>query len=81
MAALAEVESTQYLTFALAADEYAISVLRVKEIIKHDTVTRVPGTPAWVRGVVSLRGGAVPVIDLGVKFGMSERPEIGRAHV
>jgi len=74
MAALAEVDSTQYLTFALAADEYAISVLRVKEIIKHDTVTQVPATPAWVRGVVNLRGGAVPVIDLGVKFGMPERP-------
>src|SRR6187431_2736522 len=74
MPALSEVESTQHLTFALANDEYAISVLRVKEIIKHDTVTQVPATPAWVRGVVNLRGGAVPVIDLAVKFGMPERP-------
>jgi len=74
MTALAEVESTQHLTFALADDEYAISVLRVKEIIRHDTVTQVPATPAWVRGVVNLRGGAVPVVDLAVKFGMTERP-------
>ena len=74
MPALSEVESTQHLTFALANDEYAISVLRVKEIIKHDTVTQVPATPAWVRGVVNLRGGAVPVVDLAVKFGMPERP-------
>jgi len=74
MPALTEVESTQHLTFALADDEYAISVLRVKEIIRHDTVTQVPATPAWVRGVVNLRGGAVPVVDLAVKFGMTERP-------
>ncbi len=73
MPALSEVESTQFLTFALADDEYAISVLRVKEIIKHDTVTQVPATPAWIRGVVNLRGGAVPVVDLAVKFGMTER--------
>jgi purine-binding chemotaxis protein CheW len=68
-----QTDSTQYLTFTLADDEYAISVLRVKEIIKHDTVTQVPATPAWVRGVVNLRGGAVPVVDLAVKFGMPER--------
>jgi len=63
----------QYLTFVLGGDEYAIGVLRVKEIIKHDTVTAVPATPPWVRGVVNLRGGAVPVIDLAVKFGMAPR--------
>jgi purine-binding chemotaxis protein CheW len=74
MPPLTEIDSTQYLTFALAADEYAISVLRVKEIIKHDTLTQVPGTPAWVRGVVNLRGGAVPVVDLAVKFGLPVRP-------
>jgi purine-binding chemotaxis protein CheW len=67
-------DSTQHLTFTLADDEYAISVLRVREIIKHDTVTPVPATPRWVRGVVNLRGGAVPVVDLAVKFGMPERP-------
>jgi purine-binding chemotaxis protein CheW len=69
-----EAASTQYLTFGLADQEYAIGVLRVKEIIKHDTVTPVPAAPAWVRGVVNLRGGAVPVVDLAVKFGMPERP-------
>jgi purine-binding chemotaxis protein CheW len=68
-----EAESTQYLTFALADEEYAIGVLRVKEIIKHEAITRVPGTPPWVRGVVNLRGGAVPVVDLAVKFGLTER--------
>jgi purine-binding chemotaxis protein CheW len=73
MSSITEAESTQYLTFALADEEYAIGVLRVKEIIKHEAITRVPGTPPWVRGVVNLRGGAVPVVDLAVKFGLTER--------
>ena len=62
--------STQYLGFFIAGDECAIGILRVKEIIEYDTVTRVPATPAWVRGVMNLRGSVVPVIDLAVKFGL-----------
>jgi purine-binding chemotaxis protein CheW len=62
--------STQYLAFFLAGDECAIGILRVKEIIEFDAVTRVPATPPWVRGVMNLRGSVVPVIDLAVKFGL-----------
>lgn len=58
----------QYLTFMIAGEEYAISLLKVKEIIEYDTVTPVPKTPEWVRGVINLRGSVVPVIDLAVKF-------------
>ena len=58
----------QYLTFMIAGEEYAISLLQVKEIIEYDTVTPVPKTPEWVRGVINLRGSVVPVIDLAVKF-------------
>ena len=58
----------QYLTFMIANEEYAISLLKVKEIIEYDTVTSVPKTPEWVRGVINLRGSVVPVIDLAVKF-------------
>ncbi len=60
----------QYLTFHLAREEYAIGVLRVKEIIEYGTVTRVPATPPWIRGVINLRGSVVPVVDLAVKFGL-----------
>jgi purine-binding chemotaxis protein CheW len=67
------VEQEQYLTFLLAGEEYAISILEVKEIIEYDTVTAVPKTPKWIRGVINLRGSVVPVVDLGVKFGMGER--------
>jgi purine-binding chemotaxis protein CheW len=60
----------QYLTFCLAGEEYAINILRVKEIIEYDIVTKVPRTPVWIRGVINLRGNVVPVVDLAVKFGM-----------
>jgi purine-binding chemotaxis protein CheW len=63
-------ETTQYLTFSLAGEEYAVSILKVREIIRYDpTLTTVPTMPAWVRGVINLRGSVVPVVDLAVKFG------------
>jgi purine-binding chemotaxis protein CheW len=58
----------QYLTFMIGGEEYAISLLKVKEIIEYDIVTQVPKTPEWIRGVINLRGSVVPVIDLAVKF-------------
>jgi len=67
------VEQQQYLTFLLCGEEYAISILRVKEIIGYDTVTTVPKTPQWVRGVINLRGNVVPVVDLAVRFGLADR--------
>ena len=66
-------EQIQYLTFEIAGDEYALGILGVKEIIEYDTVTKVPMTPPWIRGVINLRGSVVPVIDLAVKFGFSDR--------
>jgi purine-binding chemotaxis protein CheW len=64
-------EHPQYLTFFIAGEEHAIRILRVREIIQFAGVTRVPRTPAWVRGVINLRGSVVPVVDLAVKFGWS----------
>ncbi|HKV77968.1 MAG TPA: chemotaxis protein CheW [Candidatus Sulfotelmatobacter sp.] len=61
----------QYLTFMIAGEEYAVSLLKVKEIIEYDVVTEIPKTPQWVRGVINLRGNVVPVIDLAVKFGLA----------
>jgi purine-binding chemotaxis protein CheW len=60
----------QYLTFFVAGEEYAVNILKVKEIIEYDTVTTVPNTAPWIRGVTNLRGNVVPVIDLAVKFGL-----------
>jgi len=62
---------TQYLTFRVAEDDYAVGVLQVHEIIEYsDTITRVPNAPPAVRGVLNLRGRVVPVIDLALKFGL-----------
>jgi chemotaxis signal transduction protein len=66
------VEQWQYLTFFIADEEYAVSIIRVKEIIQYDTLTKVPKTPHWIRGVINLRGAVVPVVDLAVKFGLPE---------
>ncbi len=68
------VEPSQYLTFSMADEECAVAVLQVREIIEYDILTRVPSTPPWIRGVINLRGGVVPVVDLAAKFGLPERP-------
>jgi purine-binding chemotaxis protein CheW len=59
----------QYLTFFIRGEEYAAGILRVKEIIEFERVTRVPAMPEHVRGVINLRGAVLPVIDLAAKFG------------
>jgi purine-binding chemotaxis protein CheW len=61
----------QHLTFMIGGEEYAISLLKVKEIIEFDVITEVPKTPEWIRGVINLRGSVVPVVDLAVKFRQS----------
>jgi purine-binding chemotaxis protein CheW len=67
-------QQSQYLSFFIDGEEYAIGILRVKEIIRYETVTRVPTTPRWIRGVLNLRGLVVPVVDLASKFGIRETP-------
>jgi purine-binding chemotaxis protein CheW len=62
----------QYLTFFIRDEEYAVEILRVKEILEYEHVTRVPTTPAHVRGVINLRGAVLPVVDLAAKFGHEE---------
>ena len=62
----------QYLTFFIRGEEYAVGILRVKEIIEYETVTRVPAVPSHVRGVINLRGALLPVVDLAAKFGADE---------
>jgi len=60
----------KYLTFTLADEEYGISILKIKEIIGMMPITSVPQTPAFVKGVINLRGKVIPVIDLRLRFGM-----------
>ena len=60
----------KYLTFVLANEEYGIGILKIKEIIGMMAVTTVPRTPAYVKGVINLRGKVIPIIDLRLRFGM-----------
>lgn len=60
----------KYLTFKLANEEYGIEILKVMEIIKLMTITQVPQTPHYIRGVINLRGKVIPVVDLRLKFSM-----------
>lgn len=59
----------QHLSFSIAGTDYGVPILKVKEILQYEEPTRVPGTPASIRGVLNVRGAVVPVVDLGVKFG------------
>jgi len=59
----------KYLTFALGREEYGIGILKIREIIGMMPITAIPQTPAFVKGVINLRGKVIPVMDLRMKFG------------
>ena len=61
----------KYLTFLLDREDYGVEILKVREIIGLMDITKVPQTPAFVEGVINLRGKVIPVIDLRTKFGLS----------
>ncbi|MBT7443891.1 MAG: chemotaxis protein CheW [Methylococcales bacterium] len=66
-----EVEvKNEFLTFFLAKEEYGVDILRVQEIRGWESVTRIPNTPLYVKGVMNLRGAIVPVVDLRDRFGL-----------
>src|SRR5512142_2211601 len=66
------VETTQYLTFKLDDEVFALDITKVREVLDFTAVTRVPRTPEFMRGVINLRGSVVPVVDLRLKFGMTK---------
>jgi purine-binding chemotaxis protein CheW len=64
-----QLDQHQYLTFMLGGETYAMGILAIKEIIEYGNLTEVPRMPAFIRGVINLRGAVVPVIDLSARFG------------
>ena len=64
-----ETAPSQYLTFALSGEMFAVGILNVKEIIEYGSLTEIPMMPSFIRGVINLRGSVVPVIDLAARFG------------
>jgi purine-binding chemotaxis protein CheW len=67
-----EKDTKQYLTFKLADETFAVNVAKVREILDLISITKVPQTPDFMRGVINLRGSVVPVVDMRLKFGMEE---------
>ncbi|BCS54908.1 chemotaxis protein CheW [Geobacter sp. SVR] len=65
-------ELIQLVSFNLDQEEYGVDVLKVREIIRMPTVTRVPNTPSYVEGVINLRGKVIPIISMRKKFGLFE---------
>ncbi|MBZ0255624.1 chemotaxis protein CheW [bacterium] len=67
-----DLQMNQYVSFVLQGEEYGVPILSVQEIIRHETLTRVPQSPEFVDGVLNLRGQVIPVINLRRKFGLPE---------
>ncbi|MCA1987485.1 MAG: chemotaxis protein CheW, partial [Desulfovibrio sp.] len=65
----------QHLTFTLGEEHFACNIASVREILDAAETTRIPMTPPYMRGVINVRGHAVPVVDLRVKFGMETAPD------
>jgi purine-binding chemotaxis protein CheW len=63
-------ENSQYITFKLGDEFFAINVAHVREILELSQITKMPTAPAYMRGVVNVRGKAIPVADLRLKFGL-----------
>lgn len=62
--------SQELLTFTLGKEEYGIEILKVQEIRGYDAVTAIPNSPAFIKGVINLRGVIVPIVDLRIKFNL-----------
>lgn len=67
----------QYLTFSLGGEMYGLGILNIKEIIEYGSLTGIPMMPAFIRGVINMRGSVVPVVDLLARFG-GKKTELGR---
>lgn len=64
----------KYLTFTLDQEDYGIGILKIKEIVGMQSITSVPQTPQYVKGVINLRGKVIPVVDLRLRFAMKPTP-------
>ncbi len=72
MESVKTVEEQEVLSFRLAKEEYAISILKVQEIRGYEAPTRLASAPAYLKGIINLRGSIVPIVDMRIKFGLGE---------
>ena len=71
-AALTAQTAQEYLTFSLGAEEYGVNILKVQEIRGYEKPTAIANAPAYIKGVVNLRGTIVPIVDMRIKFNLGE---------
>lgn len=74
-------ETAQYITFKLGEELFAINVGQVREVLEISQITRVPTAPDYMRGVVNVRGRAIPVVDLRMKFGLPKTTDTVNSRV
>jgi purine-binding chemotaxis protein CheW len=70
MAAIDILETNKYLSFLLDNEIYAFGISQVREVLDYTEITKVPKMPVFLKGIINLRGGVVPVVDLRIKFGL-----------
>lgn len=71
----------QLVTFKIADEEFGVDILKVQEIIRMMPITKVPNAPAFVEGVINLRGKVIPVIDMRKRFGMPSSPHNSQTRI
>lgn len=74
-------ELIQLVSFMLADEEYGVEVLKVHEIIRMPTITKMPNTPPYVEGVINLRGKVIPIISMRTRFGLMEAESGSRTRI
>ena len=74
-------EMAQYLTFMLDSEIFAVNISKVREVLDFTTITKVPRTPDFMRGIINLRGSVVPIVDLRIKFGMTKTEKTVRTSI
>ncbi|MHC1713653.1 MAG: chemotaxis protein CheW [Solidesulfovibrio sp.] len=71
----------QLVTFTISSEEFGLDILKVQEIIRTMEITRVPRAPAFVEGVINLRGKVIPIVDLRARFGMESKPHDSQTRI
>ena len=71
-AAAANQTANEFLTFILGSEEYGLEILKVQEIRGYDAITHIANAPAFIKGIVNLRGIIVPIIDMRIKFNLGK---------
>jgi purine-binding chemotaxis protein CheW len=74
-------ETQQLVAFFLANEEYGVPIIQVQEVIRKPDITRIPGMPDFVDGVINLRGKIIPIIDLRKRFGLAQTDDSDKTRI